>query len=265
MRSILVAAVLFVLAAASAGCKGGGCSNDNDCKGDRVCSDGECVEPPMKLPSGPTSGAALMPDPTPAAAAQPAVSMVVSVPPGTNNGRVRSAPSMDATLLREVPNGTRVEALETRDRWVRVRVEGVEGWMHRDILVQPGAVAPRTAGASVGRTSRQGNVVRFTCAEGGTGVFGGQCLCGGTLPVANPCPGKHKLTQDGDACLFACEDTPKLTCGACEADCLTKADSLRKSDPVHAQDLAAMVCNPNYGCAAADPSRCKSYGFPPRE
>lgn len=61
-----------------AGCKGsGGCHNDTECKGDRVCQDGECVEPlvPTRLrgaPAGPSShvgpssqpgraGAAVMP------------------------------------------------------------------------------------------------------------------------------------------------------------------------------------------------------------
>lgn len=39
-------------------CKDGGCTNDKDCKGDRICQDGECVEPliPTKLRGAPAGG-----------------------------------------------------------------------------------------------------------------------------------------------------------------------------------------------------------------
>jgi hypothetical protein len=54
-----------------AGCKGGNCENDNDCKGNRVCQGGECAEPllPRSADTSPAAnmGAALVPDPAPTA------------------------------------------------------------------------------------------------------------------------------------------------------------------------------------------------------
>lgn len=49
----LITCMGFFLASAFAatGCKSGGCSKDSDCKGDRICQDGECV--PSLLPTKP--------------------------------------------------------------------------------------------------------------------------------------------------------------------------------------------------------------------
>lgn len=33
------------------GCKNSGCENDKDCKGDRVCADGQCIEPLLPKPA----------------------------------------------------------------------------------------------------------------------------------------------------------------------------------------------------------------------
>ncbi len=40
----LFCAVILAMLVNITGCNGG-CDNDNDCKGDRVCEDGECVDP----------------------------------------------------------------------------------------------------------------------------------------------------------------------------------------------------------------------------
>ena len=135
--------------------------------------------------------------------------------------------------------------------------------MHKDILAQPGAAAVRPSGGGGGRTTRQGNVVQFTCSDGDSMVVGQDCTCGGTIVVANPCPGKFRLAQDGTACVFTCDEAAKLTCQGCTTDCLNKADSVRLSDPAHARKLAAVLCDKNYGCgvSSADAPRCRSYGF----
>ena len=53
----------------SAGDGGGGCSKDRDCKGDRICERGACVEPHRAAPSPPrTAGVVRAPDGGPAAA-----------------------------------------------------------------------------------------------------------------------------------------------------------------------------------------------------
>lgn len=47
----------LVLSLVVVGCKGGGCDSDKDCKGDRVCTDGQCVgsvKPFIPPPSGMT-------------------------------------------------------------------------------------------------------------------------------------------------------------------------------------------------------------------
>jgi len=69
-----------VIALSLLGCSGGhagqGCTKDTDCKGDRVCASGECVEQPTKVPANEPGGGAQQPQvinpksPVPVAAPQ---------------------------------------------------------------------------------------------------------------------------------------------------------------------------------------------------
>lgn len=68
-RSLLALSAPLVILAAPlflGGCSGGGggCTKDSDCKGDRVCAQGECVDLPTKAAEGPAGPARVAPEPT---------------------------------------------------------------------------------------------------------------------------------------------------------------------------------------------------------
>lgn len=59
-------------------------------------------------------------------------------PKGYKTGRLRSGPSVNSSIVLEVPAGRQVAILEDRvvagATWYRVRVGGTEGWMHGEIV-----------------------------------------------------------------------------------------------------------------------------------
>jgi hypothetical protein len=164
----LPALVTILLAAWLGGCCGGGskkCDRDTDCKGKRICVDGACESPKKSAPS---PGAAA---PRPASG-QSGVMATVEPPPSNRNGVVRAAPAVSADKVTELPRGfvVSVVARSPDGLWRKVQWQGGEGWMHQDVLIEPGRRPAPQAGPYPGGPCRDGEPQRScTCPNGRRG------------------------------------------------------------------------------------------------
>lgn len=156
--STLLAARRLVLALAfsmvAIACSGGGsrCKSDRDCKGSRICQNGDCTEPasapqtpapqPEQPGASPQQPAAPQPQP-PAAPAGPNGQLVappsdacVTPPPQNRNGILRSDPSLDAAEIVQVPRGTPIQVVGESGLFYRVILpnSGHRGWMNRNAI-----------------------------------------------------------------------------------------------------------------------------------
>lgn len=98
---------LVVTALTPAGCSsgGGGCTKDSDCKGDRVCASGECVDLPTKVGAEQPGGQAPSPQP-------PAVQPPAAQPPAAQP--LAAAYAVDGLPAEIPPPGS---SPPTMDEW----------------------------------------------------------------------------------------------------------------------------------------------------
>ena len=80
------------------------------------------------------------PPPPPPVAPQPVVeSAIGSARVVTNTLNVRSAPSLDGEILKQVKKGEHLELLQSGDSWMRIRLgDGTMGWVSRALIAIDG-------------------------------------------------------------------------------------------------------------------------------
>lgn len=106
------------------------------------------------------------------------VPVLYSTTVGTENLNVRPAPSTDNTPIRALPEGTRLDVLEERPGWVRVRYthsgQRETGWVSRDYVTSPsdaiydaGELSPETGQIE----ARSSNVIPPVLVDGRDGLM----------------------------------------------------------------------------------------------
>jgi hypothetical protein len=84
--AVLVVSVAILSVACSGGPSGGGCANDNDCKGDRVCNDGACVDPGTSSSSSSSTGVGGAPSTSSSTSSGTGVGGALSTSSSTSSG-----------------------------------------------------------------------------------------------------------------------------------------------------------------------------------
>jgi uncharacterized protein YgiM (DUF1202 family) len=103
---------------------------------------------PTPAPAPPPPAPAAPPPPAPVQPAPPPPALAVVAPPApapkeklaikTSLANLREAPGNKAKIIGVLKQGTRLEVLEERDQWFRVRVEdGREGWVAESVTSAP--------------------------------------------------------------------------------------------------------------------------------
>jgi hypothetical protein len=133
MRATILALVSASLLLSA--CCGGGdksCDKDTDCKGSRVCVDGQCRSGGKRnAPANNPAPAANNPAPRQWVA-------TVAPPAGRRHGIVRMQPSFNSPEVVQLARGTVVTVLGVSvDRgWRHIRWSNGDGWIHHDVLVE---------------------------------------------------------------------------------------------------------------------------------
>lgn len=128
-RSCALLVALVLLLPGAAGCaRLGGCGKDSDCKGERTCVQGECVEPAA---GGQQLGII-----------QAAKTGTVTPPAAFKHAIVRARPALDAAEVAQLPTGTKVDVVDTSadTRWFQIRCAALgdrTAWIHRDVVRTP--------------------------------------------------------------------------------------------------------------------------------
>ena len=232
-----------------------GCTTDQDCKGARVCVSGVCSDPGKTPAASATTAAATDPEPAPVAPlhaqggtdlpsreATPSLggrSMVVNPPANHQRAVVRASPSLDAATVATLERGTTVTSSEVSGDGQFHKITwtaggGGSGWIHRDVVGEPGAAPKAAKAVPLGGCSRDGQ----WCLLNGTTA--GVCMTFGSLSCATPTTITH---HDG------CQKRRQACkCGAASGSC----DIGTKKEGLYCQCAAAKapvpVNDPRCGC-----------------